>query len=250
MGKILITGRSGKLGRELLKVYPEVCAPTHEEMDITKYPDVESYLSKTEPELLIHTAALTSVRKCEKFRRRAWAINVEGTRNLVWACRIHCPRVYFVYISTACIFSGEEGNYDEFCEPDPENHYGLTKLVGECIPRELEKWLVVRTNFVAKKPWPYPKAFTDRYGTYLFSEDVAKAMKEIIDVNLTGVVHITGGKKMSMFQLAKMVSPDVEPMTMDEYAGPSLTVDMTLDSARWKKYRISEVAKQSNPPPL
>ena len=41
-----------------------------------------------------------------------------------------------------------------------------------------------------------------------------------------------------MFELAKHTTPDIQPMTMDEYSGPNLTIDMSLDTKLWKKYNI------------
>lgn len=237
----MITGSSGKLGTQLCKLFPEADAPPHKEMDITDFIEVSEYIERFRPDLLFHAAALTSVRECEGDPDLAWQINVGGTRNLVDSCLKYCPETYFVYISTACIFSGKEGDYNEQSIPDPKNYYSLTKLVGECVPRILNKWLVVRTNFVAKEPWPYPRAFTDRYGTYLFADDVAKAIREVTDSGITEVVHITGDRKMSIFTLARMVSPNVKPMRLDEYEGPPLTVDMSLTTVRWKKHQISEV---------
>lgn len=237
----MVTGGSGRLGRELLKLFPDAAAPTHKEMNISSYWKVGCFIKNAKPDLLIHTAALTSVRECEKDREKAWRINVEGTRNLVNSCIAYCPEVYFVYISTACIFSGEQGMYTERDLPNPKNYYALTKLVGESLPTVLDTWLVIRTNFVAKEPWPYPKAFTDRYGTYLFADDVARALKEVTERGLAGIFHIVGEERMSMFELAKKVSPSVEPTSLREYKGPPLTRDMSLDSLKWRKYRISEV---------
>jgi len=239
--KVMVTGGSGRLGRELLKVFPDAVAPTHKEMDISSYRKIADFLENAKPDLLIHAAALTSIRECETDRKKAWQVNVEGTRNLVKACLAYCPEIYFVYISTACIFSGERGMYTELDSPDPKNYYALTKLVGEALPTVLEKWLIIRTNFVAREPWPYPKAFTDRYGTYLFANDVAKALKEVTEEDLEGIIHIVGEEKMSMFELAKKVSPSVEPMSLREYTGPPLTIDMSLDTLNWRKYRISKV---------
>ena len=98
--------------------------------------------------------------------------------------------------------------------------------------------MVIRTNFTGRKKWPYPKAFTDGFGTYLFSDHVAKGIKEVIEDNLDGIVHIVGEKRISMFELAKYTTADIEPITMDEYSGPDLTIDMSLDTKRWKKYDL------------
>jgi dTDP-4-dehydrorhamnose reductase len=130
--------------------------------------------------------------------------------------------------------------YDEDSIPYPENFYALTKLIGEQYVSNLKNSLIVRTNFVGKSKWPYPKAFTDRFGTYLFADSVARGIADIIKNNLVGVVHVVGDKKISMFELAKTTTPDVLPMTMDDYSGPKLTMDMSLNTKVWKKYTLNQ----------
>jgi dTDP-4-dehydrorhamnose reductase len=44
-------------------------------------------------------------------------------------CREHNSRL--VHLSTDCVFSGKKGNYSEKDRPDPEDIYGLSKLLGE-----------------------------------------------------------------------------------------------------------------------
>ena len=105
--------------------------------------------------------------------------------------------------------------------------------------RKLPEFLIARTNFVAKEKWPYPKAFTDRYGTYLFADGVAHGIEDVQKEKITGIVHVVGDKKISVYELAKMTTPDVQPMTINDYSGPKLTMDMSLDTERWKKYKIS-----------
>ena len=56
---------------------------------------------------------------------------------------------------------------------------------------------------------------------------------------MNGIIHIVGDKKISMLELAKITTPDVKSMTINDYWGPKLTIDMSLDSERWKKYQIS-----------
>jgi len=129
--------------------------------------------------------------------------------------------------------------YTEKSIPYPENFYSLTKLLGEFEVNRLPNATIIRTNFVPRKPWPYEKAFTDRFGTYLFADQVAKGVYDVIQENLTGIVHIVGDKKMSVFELAQLTTPDIEPMIIQDYSGPKLTMDMSLDTVRWKKYKIN-----------
>ena len=237
---ILITGGTGALGTELKKLFPSSLSPTRHELDITDTKKVIDFIKNNDIDTIIHTAALTKIRPCEENKPLAWKTNVEGTKNLVEAVLESKKDIYFIYISTACVFDGHVGMYKENSIPYPENFYALTKLIGEHEVNKLSKYLIIRTNFVAKKKWPYPKAFTDRFGTYLFSEDVAKAIKEVYDSNLQGIVHITGDKKISMFELAKITTPEIQPMTIKDYSGPRLTMDMSLDTDRWKKYPITK----------
>jgi dTDP-4-dehydrorhamnose reductase len=244
MDKVFITGGTGKLGRELIKVFPNSLHPSHNELDITDGNAVRNFIKENLPDVVIHTAAITSVRRCEEEKELAWKVNVGGTENLVKACLEYQPNCYFVYISTACVFHGDRGDYTENDIPYPKNFYSLTKLIGECIVKYsgLKKWLIIRTNFVAREKWPYPKAFIDRYGTYLFNDDLALAIKSVIADNLTGIIHVCGEEKMSMFELAKITTPEIQPMTLAEYNGPPLTIDMSLRSIRIKPFKISKKA--------
>ena len=236
----LITGGSGALGTELKKKFKGVLAPTHTELDISDKKAVDEFFSKNDIDLVIHAGALTGIRPCEENKQLAWNTNVGGTRNLVEASLASKRKVQFIYVSTACVFDGHTGMYKESSIPYPENFYALTKLLGEHEVNKLPEYLIIRTNFVAKKKWPYPKAFTDRFGTYLFADGVAEGISEVQRANLQGFVHIVGDKKISIFELAKMTTSEVQPMTIKEYSGPKLTMDMSLDTERWKKYHISD----------
>ena len=236
--KTLITGGSGILGTELKKLFPNSLFPSHSELDITNHEMVFDYFSKNEFDSIIHAAAMTSVRQCESEKKLSWDTNVIGTKNLVDAAIKFNPNSKFSYVSTACVFDGHVGMYKESSIPHPENFYALTKLIGEQFVKNLKNHIIIRTNFVGKQKWMYPKAFTDRFGTYLFADQVALGINDIIKENIQGVVHIVGKKKISMFELAQLTTPDIKPMTIDEYQGPPLTMDMSLDTERWKKYTL------------
>lgn len=240
--KIMITGGTGKLGKELVKIFPDSLYPTHKELDITKMRNIYSYIMKNIPEIIIHCAALTNIRMCEENKKLAWKINVEGTKNLINSCIKFNNDCFFIYVSTACIFYGDKGDYVETDIPYPKNFYALTKLLGEFIVKSssLKKWLIIRTNFVQRGPWPYPKAFIDRFGTYLFADDLAEVIENIINKNMRGILHVCGKDKLSMFELAKIYTSDIKPMTLNDYEGPPLTRDMSLRSIRIKSFKLGK----------
>ena len=239
---VLITGSSGSLGRSLKSVFNGAICPTHDDMDIRNAGSVHRAISKYKPSAIIHAAALVGIRECEDNKKEAWQTNVEGTQNIIDAIKKLGNNCYIIYISTACVFAGENGKYyTEDDVPSPKNYYSLTKLCGEIATRQNKNTCIIRTNFVPKEQWKYPNAFTDRFGTYLFSDDVAIGVRDVWRGKKKGIIHIAGDKRMSMHQLAMLAgSKKVGKMTLDEYNGPPLTVDMSLSTKRWKKYRIGK----------
>ena len=237
---VLITGGTGSLGSELVKLYPDSIHPSHIELDITNESAVVKLMAKAKVDTLIHCAALTNIRRCEEDRKAAFVTNVEGTRNLVRALAKFQPDGMFVYVSTASVFYGDIGQYTELDVPYPKNFYSLTKLLGEFAITEsdLANYLIVRVNFASRKKWSYPQAFTDRFGSYLFSDDLAAAMKQLIDRGQRGIVHVCG-ERLSMFELAKITTPDILPMTIRDYTGPPLPMDMSLKSVRIAGFRLT-----------
>ncbi len=245
MTNILITGASGMLGSEFRKLLPSALTPAHEEMPIEDREKVKQYLMKQKSiDIVIHLAALTKIQLCETNKNLAWATNVEGTKNIMELVYEHNPNVYAVYASTPCIFPGNHQDefYYEDSIPNPKNFYGMTKMLGEHITlQSVKNSLVIRANFVAYKRYPHERAFTDRFGTYLFAHHVAKAAVEIIDKSLKGVIHIVGDRKLSMYELAKLCpdSNSVKPMTINDYSGiGQLTMNMSMESRLWRKYSI------------
>jgi dTDP-4-dehydrorhamnose reductase len=238
--KVLITGGSGALGTSLRKFFKDSFCPGHEEMDVTNPDSVKKAVLHYKPDVLIHTAALVNIRECEENKEKAWLTNVEGTQNIIDALNELNNGCYLVYMSTACVFAGEsEKYYMEEDVPAPKNYYSFTKLCGELIARQYRNSCIIRTNFVPKKQWRYPKAFTDRFGTYLFSDNVAKGIFDVCKKKEKGKMHIVGDRRMSMHELAMLAgSKNVGKMALDDYEGPPLTVDMSLSTKRWKKYKI------------
>jgi len=246
--KMLITGASGKLGTELAKLFPGAITPSHKEMDITD-PNQVNYYLKNKIEVVVHLAALTSPPICERNKELAWKTNVVGTTILIQLCQLFNVNK-FILMSTPCVFNGDDETHKkEWHRLDPDNYYGFTKAIQETlvIGSNLE-YLIIRGNFISYKKYPYPRAFTDRYSNYLFAHQLAKGIKDAIEFEDYGIIHILGDKIISMYELAKRCpdSEDVKPYTLKEYYmehsdSPKLTKNMVLESTRWRKYDIGEI---------
>jgi len=236
-----VTGGSGRLGKELHAAFPQAAFPSSDEMDVKDAEAAHDYFKKAVPSVVIHAAAMTDANACEKDRDLAWRTNVEGTVNALKAFKAANPDGYFVYVSTAGVFKCDKGGYDESSQDyGPANFYCLTKLCGEAVVRRFGNTLIARTNFVPREPWPHPKAFTDRFGTYLYADDVADALKEIVGKGITGVVHVCGDRRMSMHELAKLSTPGVGETTLAELGSEAVKLpkDMSMITKVWHPYRL------------
>lgn len=243
--KILFTGGSGRLGKACKKIFPNSQYPNSSELDITNEDILSDYFLHHQVNIVIHLAAMAKIPFCEENKSVAYEVNVNGTRKILDISKKNKVK-HFIYLNTACIFPGTDENAmeDEDSIPNPKHYYGLTKYIAEEIAKTYNSSemmvTVVRTNFTSM-PWEYPKAFTDRYGTYLFAQGVAKGLKDIIEEKPKyPIIHICGDKKISMYDYAVAGGSKVEPITLDDYQGTPLTKNMSLTSKYWKLYKLED----------
>lgn len=228
---MVIFGSNGRLGRHLVKEFPKALAPSHSDADVTDPKSVQAYVGIHRPDIVFMGAAWVDVRGCEVDHEKAWKVNVEGARNVVNAVLSVNPNCYFVYPSTACAFHGDRGGYTEEDAPDPINYYGMTKVVAEAIVDRLPNRLIIRTDFVDRAKWRYPGAYTDRFSTSVFADTLARGIKKVIAEKRTGLLHLTGKRKISHYDLAKITTPDVKPIKLADTDIP-LPRDQSLRSVR------------------
>lgn len=154
MNDILITGAGGQLGKAMVKVldlhHENYDAKLSRELDITNRAAVMTYFEQNKPSIVYHCAAYTAVDKAEKVEKnRNYAVNVDGTKNIVDACKLY--DTLLVFVSTDYVFSGERksGEYSVQDRPHPINEYGKSKFEAEKIVIDLlDKYYIVRTSSV------------------------------------------------------------------------------------------------------
>jgi dTDP-4-dehydrorhamnose reductase len=232
-GRILLTGGTGRLGRELRALLKGVVAPARTDLDITHPEMIAAALERTEPEVLVHAAAYTDVAAAEQDRAGCWHTNVDGTRAVVQAAS--AADVFLVYISTDYVFEGTCGMYREADPPGPVcNYYALSKLVAEALVRLAPRHLIIRTSFRPRQ-WPYPVAFTDVYTSQdyvdVIAPQIALAIQHHRDIPY-GILHIATERK-SAYELARRRRPGVRPGSKHEVR-VTLPDDISLDTARWQ----------------
>ncbi len=130
--KILLIGRTGQLGGDLLRnnASHEIVAPERHEVDISDISSVERAFQKTKPDAVINTAAFHNVPLCEEDSGQAFRINCVAVRDLARLCRR--ANTVLVTFSSDYVFGGDRRSpYREDDRPAPLQVYGITRLAGE-----------------------------------------------------------------------------------------------------------------------
>ncbi|MDH3440814.1 MAG: sugar nucleotide-binding protein [Gammaproteobacteria bacterium] len=230
--RILLTGGSGLLGTEILKLDANIEAPTRNDLDITDDEAVADYIRSSQPDIVLHAAAITNNRDIETDPAEAVDVNIHGTTSIARACI--GTRIRLVYLSTDYVYRGDRGNYLETDEVLPTNLYAWTKLGGEAAVRSVPNHLIIRTSFGGNS-FPYPVAFSDKWSSKEYVDVIAPEILEAACSPLTGVLNI-GGPRRTIYEYASSRNRDVRKIKREDSVFES-PADTSLDLSRWKAYQ-------------
>jgi dTDP-4-dehydrorhamnose reductase len=149
--RILLTGRSGQIGSELLHLLPEigeVVAPDRHELDLLDANNIRRAIREVRPELIVNAAAYTAVDAAETQEADAYAINANAPA--VISEEAKKIGAVIVHYSTDYVFDGSKKTpYEETDSVAPINVYGKSKLAGErAIYATGAPYLIFRTAWV------------------------------------------------------------------------------------------------------
>lgn len=264
--KILGTGLTGLVGSrivELLKVRYEFENLSLETgIDITQKEQVKKIITDSPARVVLHLAAKADVDGCEEDKEQdlkilrlgdhkkfvglktAWAVNVEGTRNILEAAKESGKKI--IYISTDFVFDGTPKNaylasrstsspargastgqangYTEEDKPNPINWYGVTKYEGERVVIDSElPYLICRIAFPYRANFDKKRDFlrgileklkngekimmvSDKKITPTFIDDIAFSLEVLIRKNLRGIYHLVGESSHTPLEAAYLIA--------------------------------------------
>jgi len=203
--RIMLLGAGGQVGQALVhQQMPndwEFRAYGHAECDITKHRVVQDEIRTFKPDLIINSAAMTAVDKCETEIDQAMAANFEGPTNLASQCSV--LDIPLIHISTDYVFDGTEGEtpYKPDHQMNPPNIYGSSKMMGEeGVRNELAWHVILRISSVFSEfgnnlltrmlqsidTRDELKAVTDQKSCPTPAQDIAKALLTISTALLHG----------------------------------------------------------------
>lgn len=239
--KFMVTGVNGQLGHDVTMQLKEmdfdVIAPRRDELDLINKEQVEKYILKEKPDVIIHCAAYTAVDKAEDEKDLCYLVNVEGTRAVAEAAKEINAKV--VYVSTDYVFDGlGQEPHTEEKETNPINYYGSTKEQGEKIVKaELDNYFIVRTswvyglngnNFVGTmlklaKSRNEINVVSDQIGAPTYTKDLAAFIVDLVQSNKYGTYHGVNEGFCSWHEFAisifekSGIDMKVNPISSDDY---------------------------------
>lgn len=228
--KILVTGGSGQLGHEVLKLLRgtahEVIAPARAELDLLAPESIGAVIAQQRPDQVINCAAYTAVDRAESESQAAFTVNRDAAGALATAVAATGGRM--LQVSTDFVFDGKQTRpYREEDTTAPLGVYGSSKLAGEqAVLAALPRAVVLRTawvygahghNFVktmlrvAGEGKPL-RVVNDQVGTPTWAADIARVILRLIDTDASGVLHYTNAGQTSWHGFAAAILEEAQAL--------------------------------------
>jgi len=179
-------------------------------------------LDAFDPDVIVHTGALTHVDYCETHKDESYRHTVESTEVAIELAKEYNAK--FVFISSDYIFDGENGPYDEHAEPNPLSVYGRHKYEAEKrVKISGLDYLILRItnvygneirgkNFIAflvktarsgeERTLRLPE---DQLATPINAADIGKFLCLLLQYGKTGIYNLASDEYVSRVELARKV---------------------------------------------
>lgn len=182
------------------------------QLDIRDEDAVLSVLRAFRPQVVLHTAYSKADLE---------GVVVRGTAHVARACAGLGARL--IHLSTDQVFDGREAPYAEPARPNPLTSYGRAKLEAErVVEGMISQAVVVRSSLIWGLDPPDPTSwmvleladgrrqgglFEDEYRSFVFVEDLARALWELVRLDYRGILHLGGAEVLSRLEFGRLIAP-------------------------------------------
>ncbi len=263
--RILILGADGMLGHQLLrhftgrhevratlKLSHEIYArhrifdnkSTYYGVDARQTDAVLQVIADFHPEAVVNAVGIVKQRSEGKELIPSLEINSLLPHRLALVCRTAGARL--VHLSTDCVFSGRKGHYCEKDQPDADDVYGRTKLLGEvsephCITLrtsmigpELSRKTGLLEWFLAQRGGSV-KGFTKAIFSGFPTSELARIIERVLEDSpkLHGTYHVAAAP-ISKYDLLTLIRDRLHlPVMIEQDA--AFECDRSLDASRFNR---------------
>lgn len=212
-------------------------------VDIADLDLLTRLFAEERPDVVINCVGVIKQLAAAKDPLVSIAINALFPHRLAHLCTLSNARL--IQISTDCVFNGRRGNYRESDNPDAEDLYGRTKLLGEV---DYPNAITLRTSIVGHEigtavslidwflcqPGPRVNGYTKAIYTGLPTVELARVIRDIIipRPELRGLWHLSS-HPISKYKLLCLVA-QIYGKDIDILPDDSVDIDRSLDGTRFR----------------
>lgn len=218
--KVIILGGKGLMGQHFLTLYPDALMP---KADIADVHQVASFLDAEKPDVVINAAGKTgkpNVDWCEDHQEETLRSNVTGPLVLLDECRKR--DIYWVHLSSGCMYQGDKGG-EGYSEEDPPNfsgsYYARTKAWAEQMLKEFPVLILrLRMPFdgtrhernLIMKLSKYPRVL-DVENSLTYLPDFLLVASRLIAERKTGIYNVVNEGAISPYAIMQRYQSIVDP---------------------------------------
>lgn len=223
--KIFIFGSNGMLGgymKTVLSKKYEIIPLTRKDYDLSNLTIVslsEFLLSKNlqKCDIVINCAGVIPQSSKQRGLNTRLYLTINSLFPVILSQICDIYEANMIHITTDCVFSGKDGNYNENSIHDEINDYGLSKSLGE-----LCKATIIRTSIIGEEvnnkrsllEWVKSNSgkeingYTNHFWNGVTCLQLAKIVQKIILENKfwNGIRHIYSPRTVSKFELVSMIN--------------------------------------------
>jgi dTDP-4-dehydrorhamnose reductase len=201
--RLHVTGATGYLGSELARLRPDASS---ERVEVRDADAVRELFERLRPDVVVHTA----------YRQEEDDVNTVGAENVARAAAAVGARL--VHLSTDVVFDGRKGApYVEGDPVSPITGYGRAKAEAETLVAAAHPGaLLVRTSLLygGAEPSKHELAarnpdftfFTNEIRSPVHVTDLAQALLELAELDVTGPLHVAGADHVSRAAFAELIA--------------------------------------------
>lgn len=259
MKKCLILGSTGMLGH-VLNGYLELNSKISlfnvsfrnklnsrtKILDVSNFSLIEKFIEEIKPDFIINCVGVL-IKGSNKNIKNAIQINAFFPHLLLELCdKLNCK---LIHISTDCVFSGQDGGYNENSIKDAIDIYGKTKSLGEF---NLENHLCVRTSIIGPElkekgeglfHWLLNQkgeifGFKNVFWSGVTTLELSKAIEFSIENDVSGLWNLTNEVIISKHELLEKIINYFELNEIDLKSNSEKISNKSLKTIRDINYRV------------
>lgn len=182
-------------------------------LDVSDFNSLEAYLTEIKPDYVVNCVGVlvkgSNDDICNSIALNSYLPN--------FLARVGNKINYkLIHISTDCVFSGDDGGYTESSYRDGDTNYARTKTLGEVIN---DRDITIRTSIIGPElklngtglmHWflnqiDTVNGYSNAFWSGVTTVELGKYILEILESNITGLVHLCPEGKISKLDLLKEI---------------------------------------------